>query len=154
MENYTLLTTSSSVTMPNVPNVAGHAMYDTWLTEPTSSNAYDYEVMFQYDHVNDGTCPATGVNNGTKWNWGVVATDVVIDGTPWFLCDGQVDRAGGVCPSLVPVSGLGSGRVPVLTRERKLRHHRSQGHVPVARDPRPAGADLPVHHAGQHDLIH
>ena len=99
LDDYTSLTTSSSVTMPNLPNIVGHAMYDNWLTEPTSSNAYDYEVMFQYDHVNDGSCPATAVNDGTKWNWGVVATDVVFDGAPWFLCDGQVDRAGGVCPS-------------------------------------------------------
>ena len=44
---------------------------------------------------------ATSIN-GTSWNWGVTATDVMIDGSPWFLCDAQTTNGRGTnggCPS-------------------------------------------------------
>ena len=101
LDDYTSLTSSVSVTMPNVSGVVGHAMEDDYLSQPGDTNS-DYEVMIQYDRVNDGSCPSTASINGTSWNWGVTATDVMIDGSPWFLCDAQTTNGRGTnggCPS-------------------------------------------------------
>ena len=107
LDNYTSLTSSVSVTMPNASGVVGHAMQDDYLSQPGDTGG-DYEVMIQYDRVNDGSCPTTASINGTSWNWGVTATDVMIDGTPWFLCDAQTtnDRGTkGACPTTGSLCG-------------------------------------------------
>ncbi len=101
LDDYSSLTSSVSVSMPNVSGVVGHAMQDDYLSQPGDTNN-DYEVMIQYDRVNDGSCPSTASINGTGWNWGVTATDVMIDGSPWFLCDAQTTNGrgtNGACPS-------------------------------------------------------
>ena len=88
--------------MPDASNVSAHAMQDDWLTGPGDLGRYDYEVMIQYDHENGGACPSTAsIANGT-WNYGVTATNVMFNGSPWYLCDGQTTAgrtSSGGCPS-------------------------------------------------------
>ena len=48
LDNYTSLTSSVSVTMPNASGVVGHAMQDDYLSQPGDTGG-DYEVMIEYD---------------------------------------------------------------------------------------------------------
>ena len=52
-------------------------MQDDWLTPPGESAGYNYEVMIQYDHENDGACPSNASIANGKWNYGVTATNVM-----------------------------------------------------------------------------
>ena len=102
LDDYASLTSTASVAMPDASNVSAHAMQDDWLTPPGESAGYNYEVMIQYDHENDGACPSNASIANGKWNYGVTATNVMFDGSPWYLCDGQtaVGRtSSGGCPS-------------------------------------------------------
>ena len=102
LDDYASLTSTASVSLPDASNVSAHAMQDDWLTPPGDSAGYNYEVMIQYDRENGGACPSTAsISNGT-WNYGVTATNVMFDGSPWYLCDGQTTvgrTSSGGCPS-------------------------------------------------------
>ena len=102
LDDYTSLTSTATVSMPVASTVSAHAMQDDWLTGPGDSDGYDYEVMIQYDHENDGTCPSTASASSGTWNYGVTATNVMFNGSPWYLCDGQTTTgrtSSGGCPS-------------------------------------------------------
>jgi hypothetical protein len=106
LDDYASLTSTASVSMPEASNVSAHAMQDDWLTGPGDSDAYDYEVMIQYDRENGGACPSSAsIDNGT-WNYGVTATNVMFNGSPWYLCDGQT-TAGRTSTGGCPSSGCG-----------------------------------------------
>lgn len=106
LDDYTSLTSTNTVSMPSpssAPNLNAHAMQDDWLDPPGSSvndPQWNYEVMIQYDHVNDALCNTDAPYSSTDgWNWNEVATDVVFNGQPWYLCDGQAARTTDTCPS-------------------------------------------------------
>lgn len=106
LDDYTSLTSTNTVSMPSAssaPDLNAHAMQDDWLDPPGSAPnnpQWNYEIMIQYDHVNDALCN-TGVpySSSDGWGWNEVAADVVFNGQPWYLCDGQSPRTTDACPS-------------------------------------------------------
>ncbi len=59
LDNYSSLTSSMTVSLPNVSGVVGHAMEDDYLSQPGDTNN-DYEVMIQYDRVQRRLLPLDG----------------------------------------------------------------------------------------------
>ena len=106
VDNYTSLTSTYSESMPINASTKGWAMQDDWLTEPGSAYTGDdpgtYEVEIQYDLAQAATCPTTW----SQGNYGLVASDVMIDGVAWHVCDGQAaHNSDGTCSTTGPYCG-------------------------------------------------
>jgi len=118
LDDYTSLTSTYSLTMPINSTTRAWAMQDDWLAAPgLFDGSFTYEVAIQYDFAQPNNCPSTW----STGNWGVVASNVMIDGTAWHVCDGQVaHNSDGTCPTsgcgeIVFKLGATEATKPVLT---------------------------------------
>jgi hypothetical protein len=106
VDNYTSLTSTYSQSMPINNSTEAWAMQDDWLTEPGSAYTGDdpgtYEVEIKYDLDQPTSCPTTW----SQGNWGLVASNVMIDGVGWHVCDGQTaHNSDGTCSTTAPYCG-------------------------------------------------
>jgi hypothetical protein len=99
LDDYTSLTSTYNLTMPVNSNTIAWATHDDWLSEPgTPDGSFTYEVQFHYDSsiTSSYYCSPTW----SQGNWGTVASDVMIGGAAWTVCDGQAaHNTNGSCPS-------------------------------------------------------
>ena len=128
VDDYTSLTTTYNLTMPiagvggtNTNSVAW-ATQDDWLSEPGNADgSFNYEVQVHLD-VSDSTGGHDCAPTWTQGTWGIVATNVNIDGTLWHVCDGQTAKNSngtctnnGDCGEIVFILGGSDASLPHLT---------------------------------------
>ena len=106
VDNYTSLTSTYSQSMPINTSTEAWAMQDDWLTEPGSAYTGDdpgtYEVEIECDLDQAASCPTTW----SQGNYGMVASDIMIDGVAWHVCDGQAaHNSDGTCSTTAPYCG-------------------------------------------------
>ncbi len=122
LDDYTSLTSTYDFTMPINADTSAWATTDDWLSEPgTPDGTWTYEVQIHVDSsVNSAyNCPSTFTpgTSTSRGNYGVVATNISIGGSLWYLCDGQLaHNSNGTCPSsgcgeLIFKSGATQGAV-------------------------------------------